>query len=78
MAKIRLLLDEDVRPLLAEILRHFVRLDQEYRQSGREHFGILLAEQVTFRELLRRSLRVLSTRNAEEIKNNLFWLNDET
>jgi predicted nuclease of predicted toxin-antitoxin system len=117
MEKIRLLLDEDVRPLLAEVLRQrghdarhvlelnrtgktdpeqlkyavgqqrgflthnikdFVRLHQEYHQSGREHFGILLSEQITFRQLLRRSLRFLSNRTAEEIRNKILWLTDET
>ena len=113
MAKIFLLLDEDVRPLLADILRQrgydavhvldlqrtgktdaeqleyatnqqrailthnirdFIRLNRQYRESGKEHFGILLSEQVSLRELLQRTLRFLGRRNAEEVKNNFFWL----
>ena len=116
MAKIRILLDEDVRPALAEILRQrdydavhvlelertgkidadqlecainqqrailthnikdFTRLDREHRNNGKEHFGILLSDQVRLRELLRRTLRFLG-RTAEEVKNNILWLNQET
>jgi predicted nuclease of predicted toxin-antitoxin system len=117
MAKIRLMLDEDVRPILGEILRHrgydvvhvlelertgktdaeqleyaisqqrailthnirdFIILDRQYRQNGKEHFGILLSDQVTMRDLLRRSLRFLGRRAAEDVKNNVFWLSEES
>jgi predicted nuclease of predicted toxin-antitoxin system len=117
MAKISLLLDEDVRPVLGEILRHrgydvvhvlelertgktdteqlahaigqqrailthnikdFIILDREYRRNGKEHFGILLSDQVAMRELLRRALRFLGRRSAEEVKNNIFWLNEQS
>ncbi len=113
MAQISLLLDEDVRPLLAEILRQrgydavhvldlertgktdaeqlefavsqqrsilthnirdFLGLDRHYRTSGREHFGILLADQVTLRDLLRRTLRFLGQHSTDDLKNNVFWL----
>jgi Uncharacterized protein conserved in bacteria len=111
------MLDEDVRPILGEILRHrgydvvhvlelertgktdaeqleyaisqqrailthnirdFIILDRQYRQNGKEHFGILLSDQVTMRDLLRRSLRFLGRRAAEDVKNNVFWLSEES
>lgn len=114
MAKIALLLDEDVRPLLGEILRqrgydvihvleagragksdaeqlayavnqqravlthnvrHFRLLHQRYHEEGRRHFGILLSAQVPLRELLRRTLRFLGRHTAEDVKNNVLWLN---
>jgi predicted nuclease of predicted toxin-antitoxin system len=117
MARIRLLLDEDVRPILGEILRNrgydvvhvlelertgktdaeqleyaisqqrailthnirdFIILDRQYRQTGKGHFGILLSDQVSMRDLLRRSLRFLGRRAAEDVKNNIFWLNEES
>ena len=113
MAQISLLLDEDVRPLLAEILRQrgydavhvldlertgktdaeqlefavsqqrsilthnirdFLGLDRRYRTSGREHFDILLSDQVTLRDLLQRTLRFLGQHNTDDLKNNVFWL----
>lgn len=115
MANIRLLSDEDVRPLLGEILRQrgydaihvlevdrtgmndadqlsyaasaqravithnvrdFILLDQQYHEEKKEHFGILLSDQIPLRDLLRRTLRFLGHRTAEEIKNNIFWLSE--
>jgi predicted nuclease of predicted toxin-antitoxin system len=113
MAKIRLLLDEDVRPILAEILRQrsydvvhvlelertgksdaeqleyavsckrailthnirdFIILDRQYRENAEEHFGIILSDQIAFRQLLQRTLRFLGRRTADDVKNNIFWL----
>lgn len=108
-----LLLDEDVRPLLAEVLRQrgydavhvleidrggysdndqldyasnhgrtllthnirdFLVLDQAYRSQGREHCGILLSDQVPFRELLRRTLRCLNHHSGSELRGRVEWL----
>jgi predicted nuclease of predicted toxin-antitoxin system len=115
MAKITLFLDEDVRTLLAEILRqrgydavhvlevgrggksdpeqlayaasrgrtmltHNIRdyllLDRTYRARRREHSGIIVSDQVPLRELLRRTLRCLSRHTAEEVRNQVIWLQD--
>ena len=115
MANIALLLDEDVRVKLGEILRqrgydaihvletdragktdpeqlayatsqqrailtHNIRdfslLNKPYHDEGKEHYGILLSDQVPLRELLRRTLRFLSRHTAEDVKNNALWLND--
>lgn len=115
MTKIALLLDEDVRPLLGEILRQrgydvvhvlqidrsgmtdteqlayavserrallthnirdFILLDKKYREESNQHFGILLAEQVPLRVLLRRTVRFMSRHAANDVKNNLLWIND--
>jgi predicted nuclease of predicted toxin-antitoxin system len=114
MAKIALVLDEDVRPVLAEILRQrgysarhvlelertgksdgeqltyavnnqrailthnirdFILLDRQYKETGKEHFGILLSDQVSLRELLGKTLRFLGRHDAEEIRNRVCWLN---
>jgi predicted nuclease of predicted toxin-antitoxin system len=115
MAKIALLLDEDVRPMLGEILRqrgydaihvldagragksdaeqlayavsqqriilthnirHFRLLNQKYHEEDRQHFGILLAAQVPLRDLLRRALRFLGRHTANELRNNVLWLDE--
>ncbi len=115
MAKIALLLDEDVRPMLGEILRqrgydaihvleagrtgksdaeqlayavsrqraiithnirHFRVLNQNYHEEGKRHFGILLSAQVPLRDLLRRALRFLGHHTADDVKNNVLWLNE--
>jgi len=109
---IRLYLDEDVRPMLAEILRmrgydavsciemgrtgatdeeqmiaairekrailthnirDFVKLHTKFEK---EHFGIVLSDQVPIKILLRRVLRLLSTMSQEDIKGCMIWLSD--
>lgn len=101
MSDISLYLDEDVRVLLAEVLRnrgynashvlevgrtgksdheqltyaarhkmailtHNIRdyaiLSKAYAEKGGKHSGIIVSEQVPFRELLRRTLRFLSSK----------------
>jgi hypothetical protein len=115
MAKIALLLDEDVRPMLGEILRqrgydtihvldagragksdaeqlayavsqqrtilthnirHFRLLNQKYHEEDRQHFGILLSAQVPLRDLLRRALQFLGRHTANELRNNVLWLDE--
>ena len=115
MAAIRLLLDEDVRVLLAEVLRqrgydaqhvlelnrggksdpeqlaHAIRerrtilthnirdyllLDRTIRARGRRHYGIIVSDQVTFRELLRRTLRCLSRHQSDDVRGRVIWLHD--
>jgi len=110
MTQITLLLDEDVRPLLAEILRqrgcdavhvlevsrggksdpeqlayavsqgrvmltHNIRdyllLDRKYQTQRKEHHGVIVSDQVPLRELLRRTLRCLNQRTAEETRNQV-------
>jgi hypothetical protein len=112
---IRLLLDEDVRPLPAETLRQrgfdarhvaelkrtgfndaeqldlgpkqrrallthnirdFVLLDREYRRREETHYGILVSDQVPFRELLRRTLRCLDRESETDIRDKVLWLQD--
>ncbi len=115
MAAARLLVDEDVRPLLAETLRqrgfhaqhvveldrsglsdpeqfafaveqrraivtHNIRdhvvLDREYRTKELVHCGILVCDQVPFRELLRRTVRCLDRTSDDDIRNQVVWLQD--
>jgi predicted nuclease of predicted toxin-antitoxin system len=64
------------RAILTHNIRHFILLNKQYHEEGKEHFGILLSDQVPLRELLRRTLRFLSRRTAEDVKNNALWLND--
>jgi predicted nuclease of predicted toxin-antitoxin system len=64
------------RAFLTHNIRHFILLNKQYHDVGKQHFGILLSDQVPLRELLRRTLRFLSRRTAEDVKNNALWLND--
>jgi predicted nuclease of predicted toxin-antitoxin system len=115
MAAIALLLNEDVRPLLGEILRDrgydvvhvaelnrdgltdpeqlnfaaserrailtynvkdFVLLDKTYRETGKEHYGIVFSKQLSLKDLLRRALRFLNRHSRESVHNIVFWLPD--
>ncbi len=115
MPDISLYLDEDVRVLLAEVLRsrgyrathvleagragrsdddqlvyavehrmtiltHNVRdytiLDKSYQTAGKDHFGIIVSEQISFSDLLRRTLKCLSVNSRKSLKNNVIWLGD--
>ena len=115
MSDISLYLDEDVRVLLAEVLRsrgyiashvleigregksdeeqlayaakhkmailtHNIRdfriLSRSYAAQGKNHFGIVVSEQVPFNELLRRTLKFLSSNTANSIRSQLIWLQD--
>ena len=42
--------------------------------AGREHYGLLLSEQVEFRDLLARVARLLAERDAESLANAVVWL----
>jgi len=64
------------RAILTHNIRHFIVLNKQYHDEGKEHFGILLSEQLPLRELLRRSLRFLSRRTAADVKANALWLSD--
>ena len=112
---IKLYLDEDIDPLLAEVLRDrgldcisthesgnrgradldqlvfatrqgrailtfnvkdFVRLAQEFDASGKSHKGIIVSDQPSFRELLRRILVLLHRYANKDLTDKLLWLQD--
>ncbi len=115
MSDISLYLDEDVRVLLAEVLRSrgykvshvleigktgksdsdqlsyavnhkmailthnisdYMKLSKSYSLERKKHFGIIVSEQIPFGELLKRSLKFLSSNSSESIKNRVIWLQD--
>jgi predicted nuclease of predicted toxin-antitoxin system len=115
MPAVSLYLDEDVRVLLAEVLRNrgynathaleagrggksdeeqlayaakhkkavlthnirdFAVLFKAYEAQGKNHSGIIVSEQLSFNELLRRVLRLLSSHSSDALLNKLVWLSD--
>ena len=48
----------------------------QYIAEGKEHWGIVLSTEETMDLLRRRLLRLLNTLTAEELKNQLRWLNE--
>jgi predicted nuclease of predicted toxin-antitoxin system len=54
----------------------FVELHERYIEEGREHFGIILSTAETVSVLLHRLLRLLNSVSANEMKNQIRWLNE--
>lgn len=62
------------RVLYTHNARDFMRLAAEYARSAKPHYGIIVSTQGTFGDLLRRMLRFLSDRTAEDLSDTAFWL----
>jgi len=68
---------QEERALFTYNIRDFARLHQRWRLEGREHYGIIVSSQFSFRELgelLRRMLKLLATKKTEEINNQMLFL----
>ena len=48
----------------------------EYQAKRPSHHGILVCDQVPFRELLRRTMRCSSRGSDADIRNQIVWLQD--
>ena len=58
------------RTVLTHNSQHFVPLMNEYWREGREHYGVIVSQQLPLGELLRRVLKMLNTVDAEQMKNS--------
>jgi len=56
--------------------KDFAMLHAQYVAEGRDHWGIVLSTEETTEVLRRRLLRLLNTLTAEQLKNQICWLND--
>jgi len=54
----------------------FVALHEKYAAEGKEHWGIVLSTAEPFSLLIHRLLRLLNSATAEELKNQIRWLNE--
>lgn len=64
------------RAFFTHNVKHFVKIAERYAASGESHFGIIVSDQVPFKELLKRTLRLLNRHTAETIQQQLIWLHD--
>jgi predicted nuclease of predicted toxin-antitoxin system len=62
--------------LLSHNIKDFKILSKKYEMQGIRHYGIIVSEQIPFKELLRRMLKFLSLESKESIKSRLIWLQD--
>ena len=67
---------ESERTILTHNVSDFVLLDRTWRNTGREHSGIVVSNQLPLGDLLRRVLRFLSRCEAQEIHGRLACLQE--
>jgi len=56
--------------------KHFAPLHDQYMAESKEHWGIILSTEESVPVLRRRLLRLLNTLSANELKNQIRWLNE--
>ena len=64
------------RAFFTHNVEHFPKIAGDCATSGKTHFGIILSDQLPFKELLRRMLRLLTRHSAKTIREQLVWLQD--
>lgn len=64
------------RAIVTFNFRDFVALHEQYLAGEEEHWGIILSTEETFSVLMHRLLRLLNTLSAEDLKNQIRWLNE--
>jgi hypothetical protein len=52
----------------------FSRLNAEYQQQGKNHYGILLSKQLPLSDSIKRLAQFLFSHSAEELSNNIYWI----
>ncbi len=62
------------RALVTFNVADFVREARRYAQEGRDHFGIVVSDQLEVGELVRRVTRVLGSYSASDMINRFVWL----
>jgi hypothetical protein len=67
---------QQARALLTHNVAHFAALALQYQRAGWEHHGVVLSDQVPFKELLSRTLRLLDRHTADSLRNQVVWLQD--
>ena len=66
----------DNRAILTRDRTDFLRLASEYGATGRIHSGIIVTEQLPLGEMLRRTLQLLDSITADEMRNTVRFLSN--
>ena len=64
------------RTILTFNIKHFKPLFEAYWNAGKEHYGLIVSDQIAFGELLRRTLHLLNSVTADEMRNNIKYLSE--
>lgn len=62
------------RALLTFNMVDFLELHRERLKTGQSHWGIILCEQAPVGEMVRRLLNLLNRVTADELRNQVYWL----
>jgi hypothetical protein len=65
---------EHDRALLTFSTTHYLNLHQVWLQADKKHAGIIVSDQLPIGEIIRRLLNLLNRVTADEIRNQLYWL----
>jgi len=64
------------RAFLTFNFNDFIALHERYVADGKEHWGIIFSTEEPIGVLIHRLLRLLNSVSAEELKNQVRWLNE--
>ncbi|QTA81465.1 Uncharacterized protein dnl_38020 [Desulfonema limicola] len=64
------------RAVVTNNFADFVKLCSEYSSSGKDHYGVIFTTKYTTSEIIRRLRILLKTMTAEQLKNQIRWLNE--
>ena len=67
---------KNVVAVLTHNIRDYVILHNAYQAVGKDHFGIIVSEQIPFNDLLKRALKCLSDNSRESLKNKMICLQE--
>lgn len=64
------------RAIVTFNISDFSALHEQYLSEGRDHWGMIFSTRETIPGLFRRWLKLLQTVTAEQLKNQIRWLNE--
>lgn len=64
------------RAILTHNIRDYVKLAKTCQQQDKHHYGIIVSHHLPFRELLKRTLKFLSSHSKNDLKDRFIWLHD--
>ena len=62
------------RSLVSFNISDYVKIHKEYMIFGKNHYGIILLEQLPIGEVINRLLELLNKFTVDELEDNLWWL----
>ncbi len=65
---------ENERTLITFNARHFAPLVKKLYEEGREHFGIVVSNQINLSEMVKLVIEMLKICKVNDLKNSLVWL----